>query len=214
MSVVPGADAVAGDAAAGGRRRAAASPLLTLFKVVPAQGEEMTPIIGLLVAVVAGFMAASRRGVLIGVIPPMLAATAAQSWFLGTGRGHNPPATTTDSPAYWVVQIIIVALVCGVAMGIYAIRARRVTRRGGNLVAAPRGPGGWMLAVATVASFAATLALQFADRPTHPGSGNGNLPATGVVGIVIAIVAMAAFGVLWLRNRSVRSGADVHELAS
>jgi len=175
----------------------------------------MTPIIGLLVAVVAGFMAASRRGVLIGVIPPMLAVTAAQSWYLGTGRGHNPPATTTDSPAYWVVQIIIAALVCGVALGIYAIRARRVTRHGGTLVAARRGPGGWMLAAATVAAFAATLALMFAtDRPSHPGTGNGNLPATGVIGIVVAIVAIAAFGVLWLRNRSVRSGVDVHELAS
>src|SRR5271155_4883852 len=83
------------------------------------RGEEMTPIIGLLVAVLAGFLAPSRRGVLAGVIPPMLAVTAAQSWYLGTGRGHNSPATTTDSPAYWVVQLIIVALICGVALGIY-----------------------------------------------------------------------------------------------
>ena len=49
------------------------------------------------------------------------------------------------------------------------------------------------------------------DRPSHPGSGNGNIPVTGVVGIVIAI---AAFGVLWLRNRPVQGRADVHELAS
>jgi NO-binding membrane sensor protein with MHYT domain len=172
-------------------------------------------IIGLLVAVVVGFVAASRPGVLIGVIPPMLAATAAQSWYLGTGRGHNPSATTTDSPAYWVVQLIIVALICGVAMGVYAIRARRASRRGGTLVQARRGPGGSMLAAATVAAFAGTLGLMFAtDRPSHPGSGNGNLPVTGVVGIVVAILAIAVFGVLWLRNRPVRGGADVHELAS
>ena len=175
----------------------------------------MTPIIGLLIAVVAGFAVSSRRGVLIGVIPPMLAVTAAQSWYLGTGRGHNSPATTTNSPAYWVVQLIILALICGVAMGIYAIRARRVTRRGGSLVPVRRGPGGWMLAVGTVAGFAGTLALMFAtDRPSHPGTGNGNLPVTGVIGIVVAILAIAVFGVLWLRNRPVRSGADVHELAS
>jgi peptidoglycan/LPS O-acetylase OafA/YrhL len=175
----------------------------------------MTPIIGLLIAVVAGLVAASWRGVLIGVIPPMLAATAAQSWYLGTGRGHNPPATTTDSPAYWVVQLIILALICGVAVGIYAVRARRVSRRGGNLVPLRRGPGGSMLAAATVAGFAATLGLMFAtDRPSHPGSGNGNLPVTGVVGIVIAILALAVFGVLWLRNRPVKAGADVRELAS
>jgi hypothetical protein len=175
----------------------------------------MTPIIGLLVAVVTGFVASSRRGVLIGVIPPMLAVTAAQSWYLGSGRGHNPPATTTDSPAYWVVQLVILALICGVAMGIYAVRARRVSRRVGSLVPVRRGPGGSMLAAATVAGFAATLALMFAtDRPSHPGSGNGSLPVTGIVGITVAILAIAAFGVLWLRNRQVQGGTDVRELAS
>jgi NO-binding membrane sensor protein with MHYT domain len=175
----------------------------------------MTPIIGLLVAVVAGFVASSRRGVLIGVIPPMLAVTAAQSWYLGTSRGHNAPATTTDSPAYWIVQLIILALICGVAMGIYAVRARRASRHGDSLVPVRRGPAGAMLAAAAVAAFAGTLALMFAtDRPSHPGSGNGNLPVTGVVGIIVAILAIAVFGVLWLRNRSVPSGADVHELAS
>jgi hypothetical protein len=175
----------------------------------------MTPIIGLLIAVVTGFVVSSRRGVLIGVIPPMLAVTAAQSWYLGTGRGHNPAATTTDSPAYWVVQLIILALICGVAVGIYTVRARRASRRGGSLVPVRRGPGGWMLAAATVSGFAGTLALMFAtDRPSHPGSGNGNLPVTGVVGIVIALLALAVFGVLWLRNRPVQSAADVRELVS
>jgi peptidoglycan/LPS O-acetylase OafA/YrhL len=175
----------------------------------------MTPIIGLLIAVVAGFVASSRREVLMGVIPPMLAVTAAQSWYLGSGRGHNPPATTTDSPAYWVAQLVILALVGGVALGIYAIRARRVSRGGGRLLPVRRGPGGWMLGTATVAAFAATLALMFAtDRPSHPGTGNGNLPVTGIIGIVIAILAIASFGVLWLRNRTVQGGADVHELAN
>jgi peptidoglycan/LPS O-acetylase OafA/YrhL len=172
----------------------------------------MTPVIGLVIAVVVGFVASSRRGVLIGVIPPMLAVTAAQSWYLGTGRGHNPPATTTD-PAYWVVQLIILALIIGVATGIYAIRARRVSRNGGSLVPVRRGPGSSMLAAAIVAGFAATLALMFAtDRPSHPGTGNGNLPVTGVVGIVVALLAIAVLGVLWLRNRPTRSGADVREL--
>jgi hypothetical protein len=178
----------------------------------------MTPIIGLLIAVLAGFLAPSWRGVLAGVIPPMLAVTAAQSWYLGTGRGHNPPATTTDSPAYWVVQLIILALICGVALGIYAVRARRAARRGasgaGEAVAAGRWPLGLMVAAGTVAAFAGTLALMFAtDRPRHPGSGNGNLPVTGVVGIVIALLALAVFAVLWLRNRPARSGAAARGLA-
>jgi hypothetical protein len=72
-----------------------------------------------------------------------------------------------------------------------------------------------MLAAATVAGFAGTLALMFATgQPSQPGSGNGNLPVTGVVGIVVAIVAVAVFVLLWLRNRPVPSAADVHELAN
>jgi peptidoglycan/LPS O-acetylase OafA/YrhL len=175
----------------------------------------MTPIIGLLVAVMVGLAASSRREVLIGVIPPMLAATAAQSWYLGSGRGHDSPATTTDDPAYWIVQLIILALVGGVAMGIYALRARRVRRGSGSLVPVRRGPGSWMVAAATVAGFSGTLALMFATgRPSHPGTGNGNLPVTGVVGIVVAILAVAVFVVLWVKNRPVASAADVRELAS
>jgi peptidoglycan/LPS O-acetylase OafA/YrhL len=174
----------------------------------------MTPVIGLLVAVVVGLAAASRRGVLIGVIPPMLAVTAAQSWYLGTGRGHNGPTTTTDSPAYWIVQLIILALISGVALGIYAFRARRAARRGTGLVPVRRAAAGPMLAAGTVAALAGTLALMFAtDRPAHPATGTGNLPVTGVVGIAVAIVAITVLGALWLRNRPARSGADVRELA-
>ena len=135
---------------------------------------------------------------LIGVIPPMLAITAAQSWYLGTGRGHNPPATTTDSPAYWVVQLVILALMCGVAIGILAIRARR-----GGGPSQQRDQLGPMLTAGTVAALAGTLAVMFAtDRPSHPGTGSGNLPATGVIGIVVALVALVVFSLLWLRGRS------------
>ena len=45
----------------------------------------MTPIIGLLIAVLAGFLAPRRRGVLAGVIPPMLAVTAARRSESGAG---------------------------------------------------------------------------------------------------------------------------------
>ena len=71
-----------------------------------------------------------------------------------------------------------------------------------------------MLAAGTVAAFAGTLGLMFAtDRPVHPGAGNGNLPVTGVIGIVTSLLAIAVFAVLWLRNRPARSSADAHGIA-
>jgi hypothetical protein len=177
----------------------------------------MTPIIGLLVAVLAGFLAPSRRGVLAGVVPPMLAVTAAQSWYLGTGRGHNPASTTTDSAAYWVVQLVILVLIGAVALGIYTLRPRAAARRGDSdaiAAAGRRRPLRLMLAAGTVAGFAGTLGLMFAtDRPVHPGAGHGNLPVTGVIGIVTSLLAIAVFAVLWLRNRPARSSADAHGIA-
>ncbi len=78
----------------------------------------MSPIIGLLIAIVAGFLAPRPRTAAAIVVPPMLGATAAQSWYLGTGRGHNPASTTTDSPGYWIVQVLIIIAICGVAAAI------------------------------------------------------------------------------------------------
>jgi hypothetical protein len=75
----------------------------------------MSPIIGLFIAIVAGVLAPRPRAVIGIVIPPMLGATAAQAWYLGTGRGNNPAATTTNSPAYWIVQALIIIAICGVA---------------------------------------------------------------------------------------------------
>lgn len=85
----------------------------------------MSPLIGLFIAIVAGLVAPKRRAVVGIVIPPMLGATAAQSWYLGTGRGNNPAATTTNSPAYWIVQALIITAICGVAAAVCWLRMRR-----------------------------------------------------------------------------------------
>lgn len=158
----------------------------------------MSPIIGLLVAVIAGLLAPTPRSAAGIVVLPMLGATAAQSWYLGSGRGHNPASTTTDSPGYWVVQIVIVVAVCGVAAGICWIRLRR------SPTARPL-PTGWqgvvLLGLATVATFVATLGYAFVtDRPQHPGSGNGNIPIPGAIAVVIGLVVLVFLGVTWFQN--------------
>jgi Na+/proline symporter len=158
----------------------------------------MSPIIGILVAIIAGLVAPRPRSAIAIVVPPMLGATAAQSWYLGTGRGHNPPATTTDSPAYWIVQALIITAICGVAAAICWVRVRRspVAR---ELPAGPRRTG--LIAVATVAAFAATLGYAFVtDRPKHPGSGNGNIPVAGAIAVVIGVLVLVALGVVWVRG--------------
>lgn len=158
----------------------------------------MSPLIGLFIAIIAGLLAPRPRSVIPVVLPPMLAATAAQSWYLGTGRGHNPASTTTGSPAYWVVQLLIVVAICGVAAAICAARMRRFT----VARALPSGPQGViLLTVATVATFAATLGFAFVtDRPKHPGTGNGNIPIAGAVAVVVGLLVLVWLAVVWTRR--------------
>jgi hypothetical protein len=159
----------------------------------------MSPIIGLFIAVVAGLLAPRPRSVIAIVVPPMLGATAAQSWYLGTGRGHNPASTTTDSAAYWVVQILIVTAICGVAAAICWVRMRRsdatrVLLSGAQFYT-------W-ISVAAVAAFAATLGFAFlTDRPKHPGTGNGNIPIGGAIAVVVGLVVLVGLAIGWFRQQ-------------
>jgi hypothetical protein len=158
----------------------------------------MSPIIGILIAIIAGLLAPRPRTAGAIVVPPMLGATAAQSWYLGTGRGNNPPSTTTDSPAYWVVQALIITAVCGVAAAICWVRVRRSTVE--RML--PTGALGLLLlAIAAVAAFATTLGFAFVtDRPKHPGSGNGNIPIAGAAAVVIGLVVLMFLAVVWFRS--------------
>ncbi|HTC68836.1 MAG TPA: DUF6223 family protein [Acidothermaceae bacterium] len=158
----------------------------------------MSPIIGLFIAIIAGFVATHPRDVVGIVVPPMLGATAAQSWYLGTGRGHNPAGTTTGSPAYWVVQVLIIVAICGVAAAV----CWASTRRGAHGRSLPSGvQRAVLLAGTTIAAFTATLGFAFlTDRPKHPGTGNGNIPVGGAIAVVVGVAVLLFLAVAWLRR--------------
>lgn len=161
----------------------------------------MSPIIGLFIAIIAGLVAPRPRSVIVIVVPPMLGATAAQSWYLGTGRGHNPASTTVDSPAYWVVQVLIIIAICGIAAAICWLRMRRFPRARVLPTGAKRVV---LLSAATIAAFIATLGYAFVtDRPTNPGSGNGNIPVAGAAAVVVGIAVLVMLAVVWLRDSRV-----------
>jgi hypothetical protein len=158
----------------------------------------MSPIIGLLIAIIAGLLAPKPRTAAAIVVPPMLGATAAQSWYLGTGRGNNPASTTTDSPLYWVVQAFIITAICGVAAAICWVRMRRSSA---ERVLPAGAQGVILLALAAVAACATTLGFAFVtDRPKHPGSGNGNIPIAGAVAVVIGLIVLLFLAVVWFRS--------------
>jgi hypothetical protein len=158
----------------------------------------MSPVVGLLIAVIAGWLASRPRAVVALVVPPMLGATAAQSWFLGTGRGDNPPSTTTKSPGYWLVQALIIVAICGVAAAVCWMWQRWSTVERVEMSGWPRVA---FLAAETVAAFAVTLGAMFIiERPSHPGSGSGQIPITGAIAVVVGLVVIAAVVVNWLHR--------------
>jgi hypothetical protein len=170
----------------------------------------MSPIVGLFIAIIAGWLAPHPRIAAAAVVPPMVGATAAQSWYLGTGRGHNPASTTTASVGYWIVQALIFAAICGVAAAICWLRSRWSSR----VRTVPSGPqAGLLLTVASLAAFAVTLGAMFVtDRPAHPGHGNGSPPVAGSIAIVVGLVVLVALAVGWAR-RGVLARRAPHELA-
>ena len=170
----------------------------------------MSPIIGLFVAILAGWLAPHPRAAAVAVVPPMLGATAAQSWYLGTGRGHNGPGTTTASVGYWIVQALIIVAIGGVAAAICWVRSRRST----TTRAVPSGRQlTVLLTLATLAAFAATLGAMFVtDRPAHPGTGSGNPPLAGVIAIFVGLAVLIALAVGWAR-RGLQARRAPHELA-
>jgi hypothetical protein len=175
----------------------------------------MTPFIGIVIAVIAALLAPTVRGLVLSVVAAMVAATAVQTWYLGSGFGSNPPSTITD-PSYWVVQVIIISIIAGLAFGIFRLRARRATRLGTPITrpafAGHRGAKvvAWSVSVMTAVYVAACLLV--GHFKTHPGQ--GHIPWTSVLGIGIGIVAIVVIaGALALGTRFSRSStADVQAL--
>ena len=150
----------------------------------------MTPLVGIIIAVLAGLLAPNVRGVAVSVLAPMVAATAVQTWDLGSGMGSNP-ANTIDQASYWVVQLIIVSIITGLAFGIYRLRLRRATRRGesaqrpalaGRRATLVLGTG---VVAMTVVLTAGAVLVNSLHR--HHGVGAGTIPWTGVLGIVVGL---------------------------
>jgi hypothetical protein len=174
----------------------------------------VTPLIGIVIAVLAGLLAPSVRGLLYSVIAAMVAATAVQTWDLGAGFGSNPPSTIRQA-AYWVVQVIIISIISALGYGGYRLRARRAARNGTSMVKAQfagrRGAKvvAWGVSAITAVEVAGCLIVGHVR--THRGQGAGSIPWTGVLGIGIGIVAVVVIaGALTLGSRFGRgAGADV-----
>jgi hypothetical protein len=163
----------------------------------------MTPLIGIVLAIFVAMLAPNVRAVVGSVLVLMVLATAVQSYDLDADWGSNPPSTV-HQVSYWTVQVIIIAVIMAVALGIFRVRSRRAARSGESLVRpAFSGRRGVTALIetalgTTVIYFAGAFA---ADKLTHHhGGGTESVPWTGVLGIVIGAAALVALAVVIFRS--------------
>ena len=156
----------------------------------------MTPIAAVLAGLLAGwFIPRSRRPAAFAAIP-FVGVLAAQTWGLASGRGNNPASTVTEA-GYWVIQLVALALACGIAVAVSTIRDRQARRHDGattDRVGASTRATVTVTLVATVlaTSTAVVLFLANSDSQSTVQEGSGNIPVIGVIGIVTGLLLLAA----------------------
>lgn len=173
----------------------------------------MTPILGLIIAITAARLAPNTRALLSAVTGLMVAATAVQTWDIGEALGKNPPSTVQES-GYWVVQAVIITLILAIAYGCFALRRRQADRRGTPLerrnFTGRRGVISTLLLGTLMTVVGVAGCLVAAAVRTHRGTGSGNIPWTGVVGITAGLLLLVGLTVAFVRERGAsRSGSAV-----
>jgi len=166
----------------------------------------MTPFAAFIIALIAGLSVRGTRRAVIAVIPPWLVVLLVQTWSLAPGRGHNP-ASTIREPSYWIVQLIALGFLVGIAAGVAQLRFLSRKPVGFDDLAASAGrqwtwrttvAGGLATVVAGGASLASVstdvLSLEFVP----PGAPHG-MPLTGAVGLAACLITVAALVIACLR---------------
>ncbi|MEO6822241.1 MAG: hypothetical protein ABI468_07250 [Candidatus Nanopelagicales bacterium] len=163
----------------------------------------MTPLIGIVIALLAGWLAPTPRTVVIAVLVPLSGATLVQTWDLGADWGSNPPDTIRQI-SYWIVQAVIFAVMTGLALGIRWLRVRRAVASG-RKVAHPAFSGrrgGVVLLMSSIVMTAMLFATAygFSRVMRNHGQGAGNIPWTGVLGIAVGGIVLVGLLVAIIRT--------------
>lgn len=164
----------------------------------------MTPLAGLLSALIAGFVLKDGRRAVFAAIVPWLVVLAFQTWLLGAGHGVSPPDTVSQL-SYWVVQAFILALTLGIAAQLgavlssdhaesqprEAIRGQYVRAIGYSAVAC---------AVFIVVTFGVFRSV-FDPGSVARHSAEGKPPVGGMIGMLLLVIGCVALAAVRLKRR-------------
>lgn len=170
----------------------------------------MTPLAGLIMAVIAGWFVRGPRLAVATVVVPFLAVLGAQTWRIAAGDGTSPPSTVIGFPqaiGYWVIQAIFLALALGIAAQLGILRARRALPRDAAAGAGRRAVVVSGILAAPTAVFVALYVLE--SSPVRHHAASGSPPAQGFLGIILCIAVFAALSVLTFRARRAAGRPDM-----
>ena len=160
----------------------------------------MTGTVGIVLAVVAGFLVLDRRRMVTVLVVPFLVVLAIQTWGIASGRAVSPPSTVTRFPdlvGYYIVQAIILAFALAIAFEIRALWGRPDV--GGRRTTIALVVNGAVSAVVVVGYLLDRALFEHGSVARH--SSEGNPPLLGYVGIVLSVVVCVALGLVLLGRR-------------
>jgi hypothetical protein len=154
----------------------------------------MTPIAGLFLAIIAGWIVREPRRAAATVILSYLAVAVAQTWAIGNGYGISPPDTVTllsGEISCYVVQLAFLITTAAIAASLAVVR-------GPGAGGLPVGPW-YRAAVAAAVCAAGDLVLLAAwltgASPVRVHSSEVAPPAQGLAGIGLSLMGVVVLGV-------------------
>ncbi len=170
---------------------------------------------GFIIAIAAGWLVHGARKAAATVMIPWLGVLAVDAWLLAAGHDDSPPSTVSQFPqaiGFWAVQVVLLALLLGIAAMLGSLRARQDLSRGRAVNAGRQAVIATAILVAATAAFALVAVL--ASAPVLHHSATGSPSPVEVAGWALSVVSFGALGVVTIRRRRARDRRPATETAS
>jgi hypothetical protein len=157
---------------------------------------------GFIIAIAAGWLVHDARKAAATVIIPWLGVLAVDAWLLAAGHDDSPPSTVSQFPqaiSFWAIQVVLLALLLGIAAMLGSLRARQDLSRGraGNT----RRQAAIATAILVPATAAFALVAVLASTPVLHHSATGSPSPVEVAGWGLSVVSFGALAVVTVRRR-------------
>jgi cytochrome bd-type quinol oxidase subunit 2 len=170
---------------------------------------------GFIIAIAAGWLVRDARKAAATVVVPWLGVVAVGTWLVAAGHDDSPPSTVSQFPqaiGFWAVQVVLLALLLGIAAMLGSLRARQDLSRGRAANAGRQAGIATAFLVAATAVFALVAVL--GSDPVRHHSATGSPPLIEVAGWALSVLSFAAFAVVTIRRRRARDRRPASETAS